>query len=669
MPVQRMRSVTVPRDSSAFPLLPPVHLEGSSGGPVVPKFTKLFCDLSDEMVFLPVHPLLCIWFVLFIIGIEHPVDVVLQSDQYVLLMPSQTWNILVDKPNDQSSRWSSESNYPPQYLILKLERPAIAQSITFGKYEKTHVCNLKKFKVFGGMSEENMTELLSSGLKNDYNKETFTLKHKIDEQMFPCRFIKIVPLMSWGPSFNFSIWYVELHGISEPDVVQPCLNWYSKYREQEAIRLCLKHFRQHNYTEAFESLQKKTRIALEHPMLTDLHDKLVLKGDFDACEELIDKAVNETVYLFGGWDGTQDLADFWAYSVQDNQWLCISRDTEKEMCMDSEKHIIYTFGGRILTCNGNLEDSRTNEPQFSGLYAYHCISNTWKLLRDDSCNAGPEDVQSRIGHCMLFHNKNRCLYVFGGQRSKTYLNDFFSYDVDHDHVEIISDGTKKDSGMGFTQRATIDPELNEIHVLSGLSKDKDKREENVRNSFWIYDIARNSWSCVYKNDQSIKENPSKNLQEEEPCPRFAHQLVYDEMHKVHYLFGGNPGKSCSPKMRLDDFWSLKLCRPTKEYLLRHCKYLIRKYRLTLDIRRNIVSYVLNDWDRFEVWTDDGTGDDYTTQENYKSEMLKPFTYGSACFSDVDQVYAQRTQLFDTLVNFFPDSMTPPKGNLVDLITL
>lgn len=27
-------------------------------------------------------------------------------------------------------------------------------------------------------------------------------------------------------------------------------------------------------------------------MLTDLHDKLVLKGDFDSCEELIEKAVN-----------------------------------------------------------------------------------------------------------------------------------------------------------------------------------------------------------------------------------------------------------------------------------------------------------------------------------------------------------------------------------------
>lgn len=71
--------------------------------------------------------------------------------------------------------------------------------------------------------------------------------------------------------------------------------------------------------------------------------------------------------------------------------------------MDSEKHMIYTFGGRILTCNGSVEDSRTSEPQFSGLYAYHCQAVTWSLLREDSCNAGPEDVQSRIGHCMLFH--------------------------------------------------------------------------------------------------------------------------------------------------------------------------------------------------------------------------------------------------------------------------
>ncbi|KAG2468591.1 CFA61 protein, partial [Polypterus senegalus] len=65
------------------------------------------------------------------------------------------------------------------------------------------------------------------------------------------------------------------------------------------------------------------------------------------------------------------------------------------------------------------------------------------------------------------------------------------------------------------------------------------------------------------------------------------------------------------------------------YLFHSLWYILHSHiRLTLDIRRNIVSYVLNDWDRFKVWTD-GTGDNYPTQEHYNSEMLKPFTYASA----------------------------------------
>ena len=56
-------------------------------------------------------------------------------------------NILEDNPCDQSSRWSTEANTPPQYVILKLDKPSVVTKITFGKYEKTHSCNLKHFKV------------------------------------------------------------------------------------------------------------------------------------------------------------------------------------------------------------------------------------------------------------------------------------------------------------------------------------------------------------------------------------------------------------------------------------------------------------------------------------------------------------------------------------------
>lgn len=48
--------------------------------------------------------------------------------------------------------------------------------------------------------------------------------------------------------------------------------------------------------------------------------------------------------------------------------------------------------------------------------------------------------------------------------------------------------------------------------------------------------------------------------------------------QIHYLFGGNPGHYYQPKLRLDDFWQLKLSRPSHEQILQKCKFLIRKHK-------------------------------------------------------------------------------------------
>jgi hypothetical protein len=42
-----------------------------------------------------------------------------------------------------------------------------------------------------------------------------------------------------------------------------------------------------NCAQAFESLEKRTRIQLEHPLLTELHTTLVRRGDYPATEKLI----------------------------------------------------------------------------------------------------------------------------------------------------------------------------------------------------------------------------------------------------------------------------------------------------------------------------------------------------------------------------------------------
>ncbi|PSN58007.1 Muskelin [Blattella germanica] len=106
--------------------------------------------------------------------------------------------------------------------------------------------------------------------------------------------------------------------------------------------------------------------------------------------------------------------------------------------------------------------------------------------------------------------------------------------------------------------------------------------------------------------------------------------------QIHYLFGGNPGRACLPKLRLDDFWQLQLCRPTHAQLLQRCKLLIRKHRY------------------FQLLTS------VLFREQEESNMTS---------MDELDCHNRRSQLFDQLVSFFPDSMTQPTGNLMDLIPL
>ena len=52
----------------------------------------------------------------------------------------------------------------------------------------------------------------------------------------------------------------------------------------------MKHLRECEYSDAYLSLVKQARVQLEHPLLSQLHSKLVSKGDFEATEAILQQA-------------------------------------------------------------------------------------------------------------------------------------------------------------------------------------------------------------------------------------------------------------------------------------------------------------------------------------------------------------------------------------------
>ena len=151
-----------------------------------------------------------------------------------------------------------------------------------------------------------------------------------------------------------------------------------------------------------------------------------------------------------------------------------------------------------------------------------------------------------------------------------------------------------------------------------------------------------------------------------------------DFFQIHYLFGGNPGRSHDPKMRLDDFWSLRLCRPSQGQLLKRCQFLIRKCQfreLTNTDPIRAMLYLQNDLSEVVDRTSDEQMAEFhrltnllfrTEEQQEEDELL----HGQVDFNRdtaLSSSYRLRSSVFDALAQFFPGYMAQPRLNLIDLV--
>ena len=94
---------------------------------------------------------------------------------------------------------------------------------------------------------------------------------------------------------------------------------------------------------------------------------------------------SKKLFLFGGWDGTREFADFWSFDCDTKRWTMISSDTSKE-CGPSPRSVhrcVIDVAGQSMYCLGRYfspERHPTETSSSCDFYRCDLTNFTWELL-------------------------------------------------------------------------------------------------------------------------------------------------------------------------------------------------------------------------------------------------------------------------------------------------
>ncbi|KAG0283741.1 hypothetical protein BGZ96_011882 [Linnemannia gamsii] len=416
-------------------------------------------------------------------------------------------------------------------------------------------------------------KLTSLGLRNDHEPETFLLKHKTNSVVFPCQYIKIVPLMAWGANFNFSVWHVEVKGIPDTELVQETYFQYINFRETESVRLCLKHFRQRKLFDAFKALQERTHIQLEDPLLTKLHQELVLRGNFKRAEELIAEAAERG--LFDEYIQAYDYKPIWKrlrsnshrQGVHHHHHSHQSSHLEDsprhrgghQMCIDTKGGYVYLMGG--------WDGAR----DLADFWAYHIPSQTWILISGDtSIQGGPS---ARSCHKICYSPQHQALFLLGkyvdpDNRSKVDLcSDFWRFDIDpssppHGRWTKICGNTAVMNGpeLIYDHQMCLDPASQTLYVFGGRVVHLDKNVQHY-SGLYSYHIPSGLWKLLRADGHAAPKQDGTTVLRS----RIGHSMLYDETMRSLVIFAGQMNKDYLSDFYVYDIAADRVIEVCKDY--------------------------------------------------------------------------------------------------------
>lgn len=287
--------------------------------------------------------------------------------------------------------------------------------------------------------------------------------------------------------------------------------------------------------------------------------------------------IDDFLYVFGGYDGTQRTNDFYKYNFITNEWSEIP--TNKNFPLPRDRHsgvvynkCIYIFGGydgvnrvndlykydteknkweEIIPQNGNRPSPRHSHSAiiykdhmyifagYDGLYKndfhkFNLKTLTWSSLKDNNPSAENWPKPRYRTSCNLFKNK---MYIFGGHDGVKQLNDFYSFDFANEiWTQIVCNNifSNQISSMPTPRDSHISIVYKDSLFVFGGSVNSNNSFAGYNYDFFQYKFDEEKWHPVEPADNKI------------PPSRFCHiGAIYN---KSLYIFGGYDGN-----LRLNDF--------------------------------------------------------------------------------------------------------------------
>ena len=79
-----------------------------------------------------------------------------------------------------------------------------------------------------------------------------------------------------------------------------------------------------------QQLTRAKWISIPYPVVTH-GNAAALVPDMRGGHQMCVDSDAGRLYLFGGWNGSRELGDFWQFTIANKEWKCLSLDSSQEV--------------------------------------------------------------------------------------------------------------------------------------------------------------------------------------------------------------------------------------------------------------------------------------------------------------------------------------------------